>query len=138
MTYWAQEVRVPLTKLRGKVAQLELTPRDSLGEAILFDAWGWRAGTPEPRSSVRLRIDVRESEGASGSGRGFRVPVIASGRGRGSVRIFAVDRVTREVRSWVARVSSSTSSIAAPFTLFEKSGFGQQAGVSFRVRAVRA
>ncbi len=137
VAYWAQEVRVPLTKLRGRVAQLELTPRDSLGEAILFDAWGWRAGTPEPRSSVRLRIDVREREGTTGSGRGFRIPVIVQGRGSGSVRIFAVDRVTREVRSWVDVVRSSTTSIAVPFALFEKSGFGAKAGVSFRVRAVR-
>ncbi len=137
VAYWAQEVRVPLAKLRGKVARLELTPRDALGEAILLDASAWRAGTPEPRASVRLRIDVGEREGTTGSGRGFRLPVVVQGRGSGSVRIFAVDRVTKEVRSWVDVVRSSTTSIAVPFALFEKSGFGAKAGVSFRVRAVR-
>ena len=41
------------------------------------------------------------------------------------------------MRSWVAHVSNSASGIAVPFSLFEKSGFGEQAGVTFRVRAVR-
>ncbi|MPY58367.1 alpha/beta hydrolase [Streptomyces spongiae] len=95
-SYWAREVRVPLsaaTRARidlGQVRTLELTPRTASGKAWLMDAYGWRPGTPAADPAKPVRVDVGRltvEEGDSGT-RSYQVPVRVSGSGSGKVRLF--------------------------------------------------
>ncbi|MEV5979356.1 hypothetical protein [Streptomyces sp. NPDC052114] len=95
-SFWAQEVRVPLSAAArqrldlGRVSTVELTPRTRSGKAWLMDAWGWRPGTPEVRPAALPRVDIGRltvEEGDSGV-RTYRVPVRVSGQGSGTVRLF--------------------------------------------------
>ncbi|GAA3778413.1 alpha/beta hydrolase family protein [Streptomyces phyllanthi] len=95
-SYWAREVRVPLsaaTRARidlGHVRTLELTARTASGKAWLMDAHGWRPGTPAAEPAELARVDVGRmtvKEGDSGT-RTYRVPVQVSGTGSGKVRLF--------------------------------------------------
>ncbi|KFG01900.1 hypothetical protein IQ62_04970 [Streptomyces scabiei] len=95
-SYWAREVRVPLsaeTRQRidlGHVRTLRLTPRTESGTAWLVDAYGWRPGTPVVEPAKLARVDVGQltvKEGDSGS-RTYQVPVRVSGSGSGEVRLF--------------------------------------------------
>ncbi|MDX3709084.1 hypothetical protein PV733_08910 [Streptomyces europaeiscabiei] len=95
-SYWAREVRVPLsaeTRERidlGHVKTLRLTPRTESGTAWLVDAYGWRPGTPVVEPAKPARVDVGHltvKEGDSGS-RTYQVPVRVSGSGSGEVRLF--------------------------------------------------
>ncbi|MEE1837624.1 hypothetical protein [Streptomyces sp. SP17KL33] len=110
-SYWAREVRVPLsaeTRERidlGHVETLRLTPRTASGTAWLMDAHGWRPGTPVVEPARLARVDVGHlsvEEGDSGT-RTYQVPVQVSGSGTGEVRLFVdepgADRpVARTVR----------------------------------------
>ncbi|SFN67748.1 MULTISPECIES: hypothetical protein [unclassified Streptomyces] len=110
-SYWAREVRVPLsaeTRDRidlGHVETLRLTPRTASGTAWLMDAHGWRPGTPVVEPARLARVDVGHlsvEEGDSGT-RTYQVPVQVSGSGTGEVRLFVdepgADRpVARTVR----------------------------------------
>jgi hypothetical protein len=104
-SYWAQELRVPLKAAHGKgidlrrIAALDLTPRSRSGRAWLMDAHAWRSGTPEVSPAPLARVDigrVKVEEGDSGS-RTYQVPVRVSGKGAGTVRMYAVDPVTGAV-----------------------------------------
>ncbi|WP_406197863.1 hypothetical protein OG920_24265 [Streptomyces europaeiscabiei] len=95
-SYWAREVRVPLsaeTRERidlGHVRTLHLTPRTESGKAWLVDAYGRRPGTPVVEPAKLARVDVGNltvKEGDSGS-RTYQVPVRVSGSGSGVVRLF--------------------------------------------------
>ncbi|GAB2746469.1 hypothetical protein [Streptomyces bullii] len=101
-SYWARELRVPLTAAARagvdlrRVASLELTPRSRTGQAWLMDAYAWRAGTPAVQAAPLARIDVgrlKVKEGDSGA-RTYQVPVRASGNTGGTVRVYVVDPVT--------------------------------------------
>ncbi|MFI6658643.1 alpha/beta hydrolase family protein [Streptomyces sp. NPDC050523] len=98
-SYWAREVRVPLSAATragldlAHVKSLELTPRSHSGKAWLMDAWGWRPGTPAVRAATLPRVDLGRTtvkEGDSGV-RTYRVPVQVSGQGNGEVRVYVVD-----------------------------------------------
>ncbi|WP_086785819.1 hypothetical protein, partial [Streptomyces caniscabiei] len=95
-SYWAREVRVPLTAETrdridlGHVETLRLTPRTASGTAWLMDAHGWRPGTPAVEPARLARVDVGHlsvEEGDSGT-RTYQVPVQVSGSGTGEVRLF--------------------------------------------------
>ncbi|MDX2543159.1 hypothetical protein ACOT81_22505 [Streptomyces sp. WI04-05B] len=95
-SYWAREVRVPLSAETarhidlGQVRTLHLTPRTTSGTAWLVDAYGWRPGTPVVEPAKLARVDVGRltvKEGDSGS-RTYQVPVRVSGSGSGEVRLF--------------------------------------------------
>ncbi|KOX25205.1 hypothetical protein ADL07_33705 [Streptomyces sp. NRRL F-4707] len=97
-SYWAQELRVPLTAagragvdLR-RVTALELTPRSRAGRAWLMDAHAWHPGTPRVRPAPLARVDVGRTtveEGDSGV-RTYHVPVRVSGKGTGTVRMYVM------------------------------------------------
>ncbi|MGW1560074.1 alpha/beta hydrolase family protein [Streptomyces sp. NPDC002144] len=109
-SFWAREVRVPLTAASRTgldlkhVKSLELTPRSAGGQAWLMDAWGWRPGTPAVREAALPRVDIGRTtvkEGDSGV-RTYQVPVRVSGRGDGQVRVYVIDPATgREKQSLV-------------------------------------
>ncbi|WP_406439706.1 hypothetical protein OHB14_13235 [Streptomyces sp. NBC_01613] len=101
-SYWAREVRVPLTAATRAgldlkhVKSLEMTPRSARGKAWLMDAWGWRPGTPAVREATLPRVDMGRTtvkEGDSGV-RTYQVPVRVSGQGSGQVRVYVVDPFT--------------------------------------------
>jgi hypothetical protein len=138
-SYWGQEVRVPLKKVRGKVAGLELTPRAGAGPAWLIDAWAWRPGTPAARPLSLPRIDIGElkvDEGDAGV-RTYRVPVRVTGRGDGQVRLFLTDLSTYQARSWTVTVRPGTRSIRVPVTITGDTLFGTEEGFVLDAKAVR-
>ena len=111
-SYWAREVRVPLTAATRAgldlrhVKSLELTPRSTKGKAWLMDAWGWRPGTPVVRAAALPRVDVGRTtvrEGDSGV-RTYRVPVRVSGHGSGQVRVYVADPVTGRTKQHLVTV----------------------------------
>lgn len=125
VSYWAQEVRVPLTAASRagldlrKVNALELTPRSGSGQAWLIDAWGWSAGTPKVQASVLPRVDIGRlsvPEGDSGT-RTHQVPVKVSGQGNGSVRLYVEDPVTLKTDSRLVTVRPGGQSINVPVTV---------------------
>ncbi|WP_406463756.1 hypothetical protein OH768_49260 [Streptomyces sp. NBC_01622] len=111
-SYWAREVRVPLTAATRAgldlrhVKSLALTPRSRSGQAWLMDAWGWRPGTPAAVAAPLPRIDIGRltvKEGDSGV-KTYRVPVQVSGRGSGQVRIYVTDPATGQDTSRLVTV----------------------------------
>ena len=97
------------------LSSLELTPRQA-GPAWLIDAWGWRAGTPDPRPVAMSRVDVGEvsaDEGDSGMTT-YQVPVAVKGKTAGKVRLFLTDPATFESRSWVADVRPGSQRLEVP------------------------
>jgi hypothetical protein len=111
-SYWAREIRVPLTAASRSgldlksVKSLGLTPRSHSGKAWLMDAWGWRPGTPTVVEPALPRVDVGRTtveEGDSGV-RTYHVPVQVSGQGSGQVRVYVLDPVTRKARQRLVTV----------------------------------
>ncbi|GGY35320.1 hypothetical protein [Streptomyces djakartensis] len=95
-SYWAREIRVPLSAATragldlGHVKTLRLTPRTASGKAWLMDAYGWRHGTPAVEPAKLTRVDIGRTtvkEGDLGT-RTYQVPVRVSGTGSGKVRLF--------------------------------------------------
>jgi len=137
--HWGQEVRVPLKKLRGKVAKLELTPRGPAGRAWLIDAWGWRPGTPAARPVSLPRIDIGEltvAEGDAGT-RTYQVPVKVTGRGTGQVRMFLSDANTGETTSWLVAVRPGTRTIRVPVKVTGDTRYGAGETAVLNAKAVR-
>ncbi|MEU3841374.1 hypothetical protein AB0E88_15250 [Streptomyces sp. NPDC028635] len=119
-SYWARELRVPLTAATRAgldlrhVKSLELTPRSRAGQAWLMDAWAWRPGTPAVREAPLARVDLGRlsvKEGDSGV-RTCRVPVRVSGHGGGQVRVYVMDPVTGEARDRLVTVRPGRDDIA--------------------------
>ncbi|WP_199516313.1 alpha/beta hydrolase family protein [Nucisporomicrobium flavum] len=138
-SWWAQELRVPLKGLRGKVAKLELTPRTASGRAFLIDAWGWDPGTPDPRETSLPRIDIgslKVKEGNSGT-KTYQVPVKITGRGGGTVRLFMMDAVTYKSTSWLATVRPGARTIPVPVKVKGDTLYGQNEGKMVGAKAER-
>ncbi|GAA3437386.1 alpha/beta hydrolase family protein [Kutzneria kofuensis] len=96
MSYWAQEVRVPVPPVL-QVAKLELVPSTTSGEAWLLDAHGWRPGLPDPDPAKLTRVDlgrVTAPEGDSGS-KNYQVPVTVTGDAGGVLKLFRSDSTGR-------------------------------------------
>jgi hypothetical protein len=138
-SYWAQEVRVPVSRKLGAVAALELTRTAGAGKAWLIDAWGWRPGTPAPQATALPRIDIGQltvDEGDSGS-RTYQVPVNVKGNGYGKVRLYFNDWIADVSRSWIADVRPGTRKITVPITVTGNTRYGGGAQYSVTAQAVR-
>lgn len=97
VSYWAQEVRVPVPPVL-QVAKLELVPTTASGEAWLLDAHGWRPGLPDPDPAKLTRVDLGQitaKEGDSGE-KSYQVPVTVTGDGGGVLKLFRSDPTGRK------------------------------------------
>ncbi|MET9449763.1 hypothetical protein [Streptomyces cinerochromogenes] len=145
-SYWAQEIRVPLTAagragldLRS-VKSLELTPRSGPGRAWLMDAWGWRPGTPAVRTGALPRVDIGRrtvDEGDSGV-RTYRVPVQVTGRGgSGQVRVYVIDPATGKATDRLVTVRPGGQDIDVPVEVKGNTRYGADVSYDVLVKAVR-
>ncbi|GAA3045642.1 hypothetical protein [Streptomyces glomeratus] len=144
-SYWAREVRVPLTAAARagvdlrRIGTLELTPRNRSGRAWLMDAWGWRPGTPEVRPAPLARVDLGRlnvKEGNSGT-RTYHVPVRVSGHGSGQVRLYVADPVTGRATTRLVTVRPGTGGIDVPVQVTGNTRFGYGVEHDVFVKAVR-
>ncbi|MEV6838416.1 hypothetical protein AB0N17_28560 [Streptomyces sp. NPDC051133] len=143
-SYWAREIRVPLTAagragldLR-EVKSLELTPRSRSGRAWLMDAWGWRAGTPAVRAAALPRVDVGRAtvdEGDSGV-RTYHVPVRVTGHGSGQVRVYVLDPATGRARDRLVTVRPGGHDIDVPVEVRGNTRYGTDVSHDILVKAV--
>ncbi|WP_458249027.1 alpha/beta hydrolase family protein [Streptomyces sp. MAI_2237] len=143
-SYWAREVRVPLTAATragvdlGHVKSLDLTPRSTRGKAWLMDAWGWRPGTPAVREAALPRVDVGRTtvkEGDSGV-RTYRVPVRVAGQGSGQVRVYVVDPVTGRAKDRLVTVRPGGHDIDVPVQVKGNTRFSYDVQNDVLVKAV--
>ncbi|MEU9348333.1 hypothetical protein AB0D74_44765 [Streptomyces sp. NPDC048278] len=143
-SYWARELRVPLTAARRagldlrSVTSLELTPRSGSGQAWLMDAWGWRPGTPAVRAPGLPRVDLGRltvDEGDSGV-RTYHVPVRVSGRGSGQVRVYVVDPATGTAKDRLVTVRPGGHGIDVPVKVRGNTRYGADVPYDVLVKAV--
>ncbi|SFY48570.1 hypothetical protein [Streptomyces sp. F-1] len=143
-SYWAREIRVPLTAATragldlGAVKSMELTSRSPSGRAWLMDAWGWRPGTPEARAAALPRVDLgRETvdEGDSGA-RTYHVPVRVSGHGSGQVRVYVLDPATGQAKDQLVTVHPGGHDIDVPVEVKGDTRYGPDRSYDVLVKAV--
>ncbi|MFI1169018.1 alpha/beta hydrolase family protein [Streptomyces sp. NPDC020801] len=144
-SYWARELRLPLTAATRagldlrRVGSLELTPRTRSGQAWLMDAWGWRPGTPAVRAAALPRVDIGRltvKEGDSGV-RTYRVPVRVSGHGSGQVRLYVLDPRTGRAKDRLVTVRPGGHDIDVPVRVQGNTRFGPDLAYDILVKAVR-
>ncbi|MFF9060619.1 hypothetical protein ACF09K_18310 [Streptomyces sp. NPDC014882] len=144
-SYWAREVRVPLTAATraglalGRVTSLELTPRSASGKAWLMDAWGWAPGTPVVRPAALPRVDIGRltvEEGDSGT-RTYHVPVRVSGHGSGTVRFSVVDPGTGRSVDRLVTVRPGATPLDVPVEVRGDTRFGYDEQHDLLAKAVR-
>ncbi|GAA3984134.1 hypothetical protein [Streptomyces plumbiresistens] len=144
-SYWAREVRVPLTAAARAgldlkhVKSLELTPRSPSGQAWLMDAWGWAPGTAAVRPAALPRVDIGRTivqEGDSGT-RTYRVPVEISGRGSGQVRVYVLDPDTGLGTDKLVTVRRGSNAIDVPVEVKGDTRFSYDVQHDIVVKAVR-
>ncbi|MEV0981429.1 hypothetical protein [Streptomyces sp. NPDC049915] len=144
-SYWARELRVPLTAATRAgldlrhVTFLELTPRSRTGQAWLMDAWAWRPGTPAVQEAPLARVDLGRlsvKEGDSGV-RTYRVPVRVSGHGSGQVRVYVMDPVTGEAEDQMVTVRPGRDDIAVAVQVKGNKRFAYDVSHDIVVKAVR-
>jgi hypothetical protein len=143
-SYWAQELRVPLTAATRAgldlrhVKSLELTPRSRSGRAWLMDAWGWAPGTPAVKAAALPRVDVGRTivkEGDSGT-RTYRVPVKISGHGSGQVRVYVLDPDSGRSKSKLVTVRPGRHAIDVPVEVKGDTTYGDDVEHDIAVKAV--
>ncbi|MGW1873548.1 hypothetical protein [Streptomyces sp. NPDC001975] len=143
-SYWARELRVPLTAARRagvdlrSVKSLELTSRSASGQAWLMDAWGWRPGTPVVRAAALPRVDVGRltvDEGDSGV-RAYHVPVRVSGQGSGQVRMYVVDPATGTAQDRLVTVRPGGHAVDVPVEVRGNTRYGADLSYDVLVKAV--
>ncbi|MGW7647445.1 alpha/beta hydrolase family protein [Streptomyces bobili] len=131
-SYWAREVRVPLTAATRAgldlrhVESLELTPRSGSGQAWLMDAWGWAPGTPAVTPAALPRVDIGRltvEEGDSGT-LTYHVPVRVSGHGSGQVRFSVLDPDTGETVDKLVTVRPGATPVDVPVEVKGDTRFG--------------
>ncbi|MFC7258179.1 hypothetical protein [Streptomyces lutosisoli] len=131
-SYWARELRVPLTAATRAgldlrhVKSLELTPRSGSGKAWLMDAWGWAPGTPAVRAAALPRVDIGRltvKEGDSGT-RTYHIPVQVSGHGSGKVRFSVLDPDTGQSKDKLVTVRPGSNAIDVPVVVKGNTRFG--------------
>jgi hypothetical protein len=122
---WAQEVRLSLSGATAtgvnlnQISALELLPISTSGRVWLIDAWGWRAGTPDPQQTALPRIDLSEqtvSKTTSGNVT-YHLLVPVTGSGNGQVRLFLIDPASTLATDRVVAVSRGATSIDVPITV---------------------
>ncbi|MET7689431.1 hypothetical protein ABZT06_15895 [Streptomyces sp. NPDC005483] len=143
-SYWAQELRVPLTAATRAgldlrhVKSLDLTPRSRSGRAWLMDAWGWAPGTPAVKAAALPRVDVGRTivkEGDSGT-RTYRIPVKISGHGSGQVRVYVLDPATGRSKSSLVTVRPGGHAIDVPVVVKGDTNYGEDVEHDIAVKAV--
>ncbi|PSK58817.1 hypothetical protein B0E38_01226 [Streptomyces sp. 111WW2] len=143
-SYWAQELRVPLTAATRagvdlrRVAALELTPRSRAGKAWLMDAYAWHPGTPQVRPAPLARVDVGRTtveEGDSGS-RTYHVPVRVSGKGTGTVRMYVMEGFGTVVEERLVTVRSGRPFVDVPVKVTGNTRYGGDSSHDLLVKAV--
>lgn len=144
-SYWAREIRVPLTAASRAgldlkhVKSLGLTPLSRSGKAWLMDAWGWRPGTPAAVQPALPRVDVGRTavkEGDSGV-RTYHVPVQVSGRGSGQVRVYVVDPATGKTQQRLVTVRPGGHDIDVAVQVKGDTRFSYDVENNVLVKAVR-
>ncbi|MFJ9009571.1 hypothetical protein [Streptomyces canus] len=143
-SYWAQELRVPLTAATRAgldlrhVKSLELTPRSPSGRAWLMDAWGWAPGTPAVKAAALPRVDVGRTivkEGDSGT-RTYRIPVEISGHGSGQVRVYVLDPDSGRAENRLVTVRPGSHAIDVPVQVKGDTVYGDDVQHDIAVKAV--
>ncbi|MCX4854698.1 hypothetical protein [Streptomyces canus] len=143
-SYWAQELRVPLTAATRAgldlrhVKSLELTPRSPSGRAWLMDAWGWAPGTPAVKAAALPRVDVGRTivkEGDSGT-RTYRIPVDVSGHGSGQVRVYVLDPDSGRAENRLVTVRPGSHAIDVPVEVKGDTVYGDDVAHDIAVKAV--
>ncbi|MFF1301409.1 alpha/beta hydrolase family protein [Streptomyces sp. NPDC058307] len=144
-SYWAQELRVPLTAATRAgldlrhIKSLELTPRSHSGRAWLMDAWGWAPGTPAVKAAALPRVDVGRTivkEGDSGT-RTYRVPVKISGHGSGQVRVYVLEPDSGRAENRLVTVRPGSHAIDVPVKVKGDTQYGYDVQHDIAVKAVR-
>ncbi|WP_405608546.1 alpha/beta hydrolase family protein [Streptomyces sp. NBC_00076] len=144
-SYWAREVRVPLTAATRAgldlkhVKSLDLTPRSGSGRAWLMDAWGWRPGTPAVREAALPRVDIGRTtvrEGDSGV-RTYRVPVRVAGQGSGQVRVYVINADTGAAEGRLVTVRPGGRDIDVPVRVEGNTRYAYEQQYDIAVKAVR-
>jgi hypothetical protein len=144
-SYWAQELRVPLSAATRvgldlrRVKSLELTPRSQSGRAWLMDAWGWAPGTSAVKAAALPRVDVGRTivkEGDSGS-RTYRIPVEISGHGSGQVRVYVLDPDSGRAENRLLTVRPGSTAIDVPVEVKGDTVYGDDVEHDIAVKAVR-
>ncbi|MFE0820323.1 hypothetical protein [Streptomyces sp. NPDC058847] len=144
-SYWAQELRVPLTSAARtgidlrRIASLELTPRSSSGQAWLMDAYAWQPGTPRVRPAPLARVDVGRTtvkEGDDGV-RTYRVPVRVRGKGGGTVRTYVTDPATGVTEHRLVNVRTGSSGIDVTVKVAGNKRYAWDTSHDLLVKAVR-
>jgi hypothetical protein len=132
VSYWAQEVRVPVKAARRaglnlkRISRLQLIPRSSKGKAWVLDAWGWRAGTPAVRVAKVARVDVGPLAPVAEADADFtyQMPVTVSGQGSGKLRVYVVDPDTAKVSTQVVSIPAGAHQVGVPLTIPGDNIFG--------------
>lgn len=144
-SYWAQELRVPLSAATRAgldlrhVKSLELTPRSRSGRAWLMDAWGWAPGTPAVKAAALPRVDVGRTvvkEGDSGT-RTYRVPVRISGHGSGQVRVYVLAPDSGRAEQRLVTVRPGSHAIDVPVKVKGDTAYGEDVQHDIAVKAVQ-
>ncbi|MFH8811795.1 hypothetical protein ACH4GZ_32105 [Streptomyces hygroscopicus] len=143
-SYWAQELRVPLSAATRAgldlrhVTSLELTPRSRSGRAWLMDAWGWAPGTLPVKAAALPRVDVGRTvvkEGDSGT-RTYRIPVEISGHGSGQVRVYVLDPDGGRSENRLVTVRPGSDAIDVPVEVNGDTVYGDDVSHDIAVKAV--
>ncbi|WP_328778702.1 hypothetical protein OHT68_05105 [Streptomyces canus] len=143
-SYWAQELRVPLSAATRAgldlrhVKSLELTPRSPSGRAWLMDAWGWAPGTSAVKAAALPRVDVGRTivkEGDSGT-RTYRIPVEISGHGSGQVRVYVLDPDSGRAENRLVTVRPGSHAIDVPVEVKGDTDYGYDVEHDIAVKAV--
>ena len=143
-SYWAQELRVPLSAATRAgldlrhVKSLELTPRSQSGRAWLMDAWGWAPGTSAVKAAALPRIDVGRTivkEGDSGT-RTYRIPVEISGHGSGQVRVYVLDPDSGRAENRLVTVRPGSDAIDVPVVVKGDTVYGDDVEHDIAIKAV--
>ncbi|MFI7296303.1 alpha/beta hydrolase family protein [Streptomyces sp. NPDC050121] len=143
-SYWARELRVPLTAATRAgidlrhIKSLELTPRSGSGQAWFMDAWGWAPGTSAVKAAALPRVDIGRitvKEGDSGT-RTYHIPVQVSGHGSGTARFYVVDPATGEPTEKLVTVRPGSTPIDLPVEVKGDTRFGNDQQTDLLVKAV--
>ncbi|MFE7760435.1 alpha/beta hydrolase family protein [Streptomyces sp. NPDC057438] len=144
-SYWAQELRVPLSAAKRagldlrQVTSLELTPRSRSGRAWLMDAWGWAPGTVATGATALPRVDVGRTlvkEGDAGT-RTYRIPVQVSGRGSGQVRVYVLAPEGGRTETRLVTVRPGSDTVDVPVEVKGDTVYGDDTEHDIAVKAVR-
>ncbi|WP_319054555.1 alpha/beta hydrolase [Streptomyces europaeiscabiei] len=143
-SYWAQELRAPLSAATRAgldlrhVKSLELKSRSRSGRAWLMDAWGWAPGTSAVKATALPRVDVGRTivkEGDSGT-RTYRIPVEISGHGSGQVRVYVLDPDSGRAEDRLVTVRPGGDAIDVPVEVKGDTVYGDDVEHDIVVKAV--